>query len=330
MWYSPHELLSRNCLFNFLIGNRGGGKTFGTKDWAIKDFIKNGNEFIYLRRYKSELETVSTYFADIQHKFPNHKLTVKGNKFYCNNKCCGYALPLSTWITKKSTSYPNVDKILFDEFLIERKQTIRYLPNEVKNFLDMYETIARMRENVRVIFIANAISIVNPYFLYFNIIPDMNKRFTVFDDILIEVFRDDEYVKQKSQTRFGKIIKNTKYGDYAINNEFLQDNNNFIEERSPKAKHQFIIRYKGENYGVWFDFKIMKAYVSKKFDPSSKFKFVFIESDMSEHANYIKSFHDNVLIESLVMFFKDNKLMFDCQETKVTSFEILNKLNIFS
>ncbi len=330
MWYSPHEMLSRNCLFNFLVGNRGGGKTYGTKKWAIKDFIKNKNQFVYLRRYKSELETVSTYFADIQAEFPNHKLTVKGNKFYINDEVCGYAIPLSTWITKKSTSFPFVDKILFDEFLIERKQTIRYLPNEVKNFLDMYETIARMRDNVRVVFIANAISIVNPYFMYFNILPNMNKRFTQFDDILIEIFKDNDYIEKKQKTRFGRLINGTHYGNYAINNSFLQDNNNFIEERSHNSKHQFIISYKNETYGVWFDFKSSKCYVSKKFDKSTRFKFVFTEADLSEENYYIKSWHDNQLIETMVMCFKDSRLMFDCQESKVAIFEVLTKLNIFT
>ena len=33
--------LSHNCLFNFIVGSRGVGKTFSFKKWAIEDFLKN-------------------------------------------------------------------------------------------------------------------------------------------------------------------------------------------------------------------------------------------------------------------------------------------------
>lgn len=66
-----NRTLSYNALFTFIIGNRGGGKTYGFKQWAINDFIKNKKQFIYLRRYKTELIDVNKFFADIQHEFPN-------------------------------------------------------------------------------------------------------------------------------------------------------------------------------------------------------------------------------------------------------------------
>lgn len=73
MWYNPHELLSHNCLFNFVVGNRGAGKTYGVaKKWAIKTFLKTGKQFIYLRRYKTELDDIPNFFADIiaNNEFP--------------------------------------------------------------------------------------------------------------------------------------------------------------------------------------------------------------------------------------------------------------------
>lgn len=32
------------------------GKTFGAKEVVIRDFLKNQNEFVYLRRYEAELK----------------------------------------------------------------------------------------------------------------------------------------------------------------------------------------------------------------------------------------------------------------------------------
>ena len=80
---------------------------------------------------------------------------------------CGFVLPLSVANILKSTSFNKVSTIIFDEFIID-KGCYRYLANEVEQFLDMVETIARLRD-VRVLFLGNAISVTNPYFTYFNL-----------------------------------------------------------------------------------------------------------------------------------------------------------------
>ena len=40
MFYNGGELLSKNRLMNFVIGNRGGGKTYHWKVRSIKDFLQ--------------------------------------------------------------------------------------------------------------------------------------------------------------------------------------------------------------------------------------------------------------------------------------------------
>ena len=65
-WYDINKTLTYNCLFNFVIGNRGSGKTYGAKKRAVKQFLDKGYQFVYLRRYKEELdETAESYFNDI-------------------------------------------------------------------------------------------------------------------------------------------------------------------------------------------------------------------------------------------------------------------------
>ena len=84
IYYSYNDIFSYNKLINFVVSNRGGGKTFGFKNWAIKDFLKNENQFVYLRRYKSELEkdnNIKNFFDDIKYKFPEHEFEVKGGRF---------------------------------------------------------------------------------------------------------------------------------------------------------------------------------------------------------------------------------------------------------
>ena len=83
-WYSPHRLLSRDKMINFVMSHRGGGKTYSAKRLAIKNFIKKGEQFIYLRRYKTELKgnNIAKFFDDISHEFEGHKFSVKQNTFY--------------------------------------------------------------------------------------------------------------------------------------------------------------------------------------------------------------------------------------------------------
>lgn len=259
-YYSPQQLLSYNCLFNFIEGERGNGKTYAFKKFVIDNFIRKGIEFIWLRRYESELDDINKFFDDIKDKY-KEKLEVKGKKFYCNDKLMGQAMPLSKGITKKSVPFPNVGFIVFDEFLID-KGNYRYLKNEVKEFLDFYSTIARSRD-VRVFFIANSISEINPYHLFFNIVP--NGRFTkIKDDVILERTDTINFRQAMKKTRFGKIINNTAYSRYAIDNEYVNDNKEFIEEKSKTSVNRFNIVYKNIFLGIWVDTKLGKIYVSRK------------------------------------------------------------------
>ena len=66
IFYDIFKTLTYNCLFNFIVGSRGTGKTYGAKKLAIKRFLEKGHQFVYLRRFKEELdETAESYFNDI-------------------------------------------------------------------------------------------------------------------------------------------------------------------------------------------------------------------------------------------------------------------------
>ena len=69
MYYNYNRIRSYNAYWNFVISNRGGGKTYGFKEMCIKDFLKKGEQFIYVRRTKVELEDRQTFFDDIREKF---------------------------------------------------------------------------------------------------------------------------------------------------------------------------------------------------------------------------------------------------------------------
>ena len=53
MYWDISRALERGCLFNFIVGARGGGKTYGTKQLGIDNFLRDGSQWAYVRRYKA-------------------------------------------------------------------------------------------------------------------------------------------------------------------------------------------------------------------------------------------------------------------------------------
>lgn len=331
IYYNLGELLSYNCLFNFVIGNRGGGKTYGFKDWAIKDFLKNGNQFIYLRRYKSELVDSDKFFSDIQLAYPDHEFKVDGRTFKIDDEVAGYAVALSTALTKKSVPYPLVNKIGFDEFLVD-KGAIHYLPNEVTAFLEFYSTVSRLREGslkneVRVLFMGNNISITNPYFNYFSIRPNLNKRFNKFkNDIMIEYYKSEEFINKMKATRFGKMIDGTEYADYAIENKSLFDNDEFVEKRTPNCKYACTVIYKNTKVGFWTDYKEGLIFASEVIDQSCKWQYCLLNKDAHPNIMLCKNAKKDFRLSQIIKAFEYGYLRYENMRIKSTALEIVRMI----
>ena len=268
VYYNYDRIISYNALLNILIGSRGVGKTYGATKLVIKDFIKKKRQFIYLRRYKTELsKSMKKFFTEIikNEEFPNHTMEVHGNTFIIDDEIAGYGITLSTAQQFKSTNFSDVYYIIFDEFLIEGGQGY-YLKDEVLSFLGILETIGRTRD-IKVFMLANAVSEVNPYFLFFDLALPYNNDIKLFKDgmILLQYLQNEEYIKAKQQTKFGKLVAGTEYEDYAILNKFTDDNKVFIEKKSGNAKFSFSFIYKDIRLGVWIDYNNGKMYVSNDY-----------------------------------------------------------------
>lgn len=325
MFWDISKTLSHNCLFNFITGSRGSGKTYGAKKFVINRFIKYEEQFIYLRRYKTEFDKgKNDKFFDAlirQDEFPNHDLQVKSLNYLCNDKIMGSAMALSTAKIEKSQEFPNVKWIIFDEFLIENG-VYHYLPNEVMCFLDFYETIARMRD-VRVLFLSNAITQTNPYYLFFDIQLPYNSNFFKRGDILLEMVNNQKYIDAKKNTRFGKIISNTKYGDYAIDNKFLNDTNTFVMKKTKNSTYFFGFIYKGEMFGVWRDYSEGKVFVSKDYDNSSKMIYSITLADHQPNTMLLKGYRKSIIFKNFIEYYKQGLVYFENINIKNIVYDVI-------
>lgn len=87
--------------------------------------------------------------------------------------------------------------------------------------------------DVHVYLLANATSIVNPYFLYFDIHLPYNSDIKTYKDnlILVQYLKNEEYRQAKKSSKFGKLISGTSFENYAVDNQFISDNSNFIAHK---------------------------------------------------------------------------------------------------
>ena len=330
-YYTLQRVLSFNALINFIIGERGVGKSFSSKKHVINRFIKKGEEFVYLRRYKTELKSsVPKFFDDIIDKkvFPEATFKVKNNNFYINDKIAGYALPLSTANILKSTSYSKVKTIIFDEFIID-KGCYHYLQNEVEQFLDIIETVGRLRD-IKVFMLGNAISITNPYFTYFNLSLPYNSDIALFKNgsILVNYIKNDNYREIKKASRFGKLIEGTDYGRYAIDNEFLRDSKAFIKKKEKWSKFYFILILNNKPYGVWNDYKNGFMFISEDYDPNCPVRYALNTKDHSESSVLIRV-RNSPLIKSVIDHYRLARLCFENQKIKNIVLQELSKYLTF-
>lgn len=335
IFYNPQKVISYNALLNLIIGERGVGKTYGFKSYVVKRFLNKNKQFVYIRRYDTDLtESVGTtednkFFEQIRNEFPNSTFKItkskKVRRLYIDGKICGYALPLSSADSLKSSTYENVDTIIYDEFMLKEGSTQHYLRNEPEIILDLIETIGRLRD-IRIYCLANAISSTCPLMTYFDLSLPYNTDIKTFKNgtIAVEYIKNEKYREVKKASRFGQLIDGTKYGKYAIDNEFLTDSKSFIKKKDKNAKFYFILYVNGKEYGIWRDFTNQYIYVSKDIDPNCPIKFAIHEEDHNESTIYAKV-RSNFWFKQIITHYRMARLCFENQQVKNIFMQELNK-----
>lgn len=324
MYYDINKTLSRQRLFNFVIGARGVGKTYAAKKRAIDNFLKKGEQFIYIRRFETEMPAAEmlAFFSDIQKEYEDHEFKSGKGLFKIDGLIAGWYVALTKAPMLKSIPFPNVSLIVFDEFIIETG-VYQYLPNEVRQFLDLYSTIARDRD-VTVLFMSNAVTMTNPYFIYFDLNLEPGQTVKLTEDMSLEMVRSPDYAEHMKQTRFGRMIKNTPYGDYAIENKFLLDNDNFVEKLSEHCEYLCTLKIEDREYGYYNDRFIQRSYVSDKVDASCKNKIAITLSAHKEDT--VLAMRCNYYFTYFIQQFQQGNLRFTTSGIRNQLYPHLKKL----
>lgn len=340
-YWDIRKTLSYNCLFNFIISLRGGGKTYGTLKYCVDKYLKEKKQgrlwqFVYVRRQENELKklTISRggrLFNDIRREFPGHILKAESNVLYCDGEECGYAIQLSNAFTQKSDPHPNVQMIIFDEFIAVKQSS--YLNDEVTKFLELYESIARPGTEhpvVRVFFLGNAVTQMNPYFDYFRLerpYAGEFKRFGSTNDILVQDVDVPELQEDKHRSRFGQLIQGTEYASYSIDNEWLEDNTDFIQKKTKDCEYRMSIRYNNQWIGIWFDTIDWIYYISMDVDLQNPNKYSATTQDHKPNVMLIKNAKRMASFKHLIDSYNMGAIRYESVKLKNWFREIIRMIN---
>lgn len=181
-YYSTQKIDKKNATYNVIFGERSNGKTYALLLKSLKAYFKDGSQFAYVRRWKEDItgRRAQRLFSGVNDnqeisKLSHGKFTGvhywagkfylcnyddKGKVIYGDSDVIGFTFALSDGEHDKSTSFPNITTIIFDEFLTNRL----YLVDEFVLFMNTVSTIVRRRENVKIYMLGNTVNKYCPYF----------------------------------------------------------------------------------------------------------------------------------------------------------------------
>ena len=179
-YYRLNRIDKQDCQYNVIFGERSSGKTYAVKERILKNYFKTGEQGAIIRRWDDDLRGVrgAVMFddqTDLVKKLSGGKYTgvlYQSRRWYFSkyNMDTGktekseepfcYAFGLNVMEHDKSTSYPKITTVLFDEVLTRG----HYLNDEFVLFMNVISTIARLRKNIKIYMLGNTVNKYCPYF----------------------------------------------------------------------------------------------------------------------------------------------------------------------
>lgn len=278
--YDPSGLIGSPSPVNMIVGARSLGKTYSFMRYGVAQWIKKGNQWVYVRRYDSNLRAMfklGDFFKPLEdnNEFPEYRLRQRGKLMEIQPRTggtkqpwhtFGQFIPLSQAHSYKATNAPNVTMLMMDEFIAEKGE--RYLPDEPDELMGLWETLDRRRDQVRIFMAANAADLVNPYFVQWGLqLPTKGKTKTYRhgqSTITIQYADDKRFRDAAEKTSIGAFTSGSQYERYALSNDFEGDDNVLIAEKPSNAQFRCEIIFKRQSYGVWCDPTEGDWFVSRK------------------------------------------------------------------
>ena len=181
-FYSLTPILKQapDAYYYVIFGGRSTGKSYGTELYGLEQYAKTGKQTAIIRRWSEDF-TGKRGQSMFDALVSNGEVTrITGGKwtgiyywssrwYLCKyedgkritdpNPFC-YGFSISSMEHDKSTSYPDVTTVIFDEFLTRGA----YLPDEFVLFMNCLSSIIRNRTDVKIFMLGNTVNKYCPYF----------------------------------------------------------------------------------------------------------------------------------------------------------------------
>ena len=344
-YYDGSSLLGSGCAVCVCTGPRSIGKTFFFKKQAVRNYLKDGSTFVYLRRYESEVQDTISHADDFfggltaAGFFPEHMFRFWGERIQIARKplsedakprwqTFGYIQSLTTVQNQKGVEYPKATMILFDEFIREVSFP-GYLPHEVDSLMGFWHTVDRERNDVRVVMLANSASRRNPYFDEWHITDTsfgVHKIKVGRSYLCYENVSPDEYESQNQNSNIYNFTYGSAYWNYAYGNKFHEDTGLMVCKKPSRARAECNLSFAGKTFSVWCDEFKGVYYVSKK-RAGGVDTYALMRDDLS--ANSIVINRTSGYIKGLVNIFRCGYMFFDSDVTRETFIDLLTRCGLF-
>ena len=265
--YSTRKIDGYNLPFNFVISERELGKsTTIILDKIYKPFKERGETTIVIRRMVNHIsEDYVEDFANIINKFTDDNVIFQYSKnalkdgivtIKVDGKPFIRFIGLSKQIASiKSMMFPNLQAIVFDEFICNGRFGEKYLKDEATKFLEVYNTFRRESKNLKCWFLGNPYSLFTPYFSYFNVDSSKLVRGAIVSDKVQYVVECAEMCEELR----AKILKenplykfDNAYTRYAFNGVNVNDENIIVDTIRPSNYSlKFVFKIDGKFIAVW-------------------------------------------------------------------------------
>lgn len=236
-YYSLSKIDKTNGTYRVIFGERSNGKTFACLEKWLLTYATTGKQGAYIRRWDEDIrpkrmeqlfasiitdsKVWKKYYADTYDgiayrsgKFFLYGRDDKLEKRILEDDPIGFAFSLSSMEHDKSTSFPNVDLIIFDEFLTRRM----YLPDEFVLFMNCLSTIIRQRTSVVVYMLGNTVNKTCPYFTEMGLMKVKDMKEGTID---VYSYGNSELTVAVEYASTG-VVKHTSNKYFAFDNPKLQ------------------------------------------------------------------------------------------------------------
>lgn len=273
--YDVSGVMGSGCAINVVTGARSFGKTYGWKKRCIKNFIEKGETWGYLRTFDQEIKDIladgpEAFFSDIMRndEFPGYRFRALGRTMQCGKllgidekgkeqvdwKVMGQFMALTKAQSYKGKTVANMTMLVFDEFIRETRVP-PYPSNCVNMLINLWETVDRRENRVRIVMLANAADVVNPYFVAWGIVPPEPgchikvKHGRSF--IYVENCWSKEFDAYADDSEIGKFTEGSAYQLYAQKNLFANQSGLFVIKRPKRSRPYMNVRWGEQVFGLW-------------------------------------------------------------------------------